>query len=78
VDILGEYLWTYYECGGDPAAIRARLTGPQPLVEVLLQIQEQSGRAGLQQALNALRHAPADPENNGIVAAWLKESLNVH
>lgn len=78
LDILGEYLWTYYESGGDPAAIRARLTGPQPLVEVLLQIQEQSGRAGLQQALDALRHAPADLENNSMVAAWLKESLNVH
>ncbi len=80
-DSLGRFLWVYYENDGNSSAMRAQLVEPYPLQEVLLQIQEQSDREGLQQAIEVLRNVPADvvndSANEGAVADWLKESLNV-
>lgn len=78
LDVLGRFLWLNYEFKGDPAAIRNALFSPQPLAEVLLQVLEDSGQAGLAKAVDALRQAPADSENENALALWLKASLNVH
>ncbi|MFZ3069506.1 MAG: hypothetical protein WA110_00065, partial [Anaerolineaceae bacterium] len=81
MDSLGRLLWVYYENDGDSSAMREQLVEPYPLQEVLLQIQEQSGRDGLQQAIKLLQHVPEDIVNDSAdesaVADWLKEGLNV-
>jgi len=83
LDYLGSFLWTYYENDGNSSAMRAQLVDASPLQEVLMQIQEQSGRDGLQQAIAVLQNVPADIVNDNnvnksAVADWLKETLNVH
>jgi hypothetical protein len=77
LDVLGRFLWLNNELKGDPSAIRNALFSPRPLAEVLLRVLENSGQAGLAQAVETLRQAPANPENEEAVALWLKARLNV-
>jgi len=80
LDSAGYFLWVYVQNDGNAEAIRAKISSPDPLQAVLLDTVAQSGQEGLKQALETLRNAPDNQENDNTTATavWLKGAIHAH